>query len=133
MKIKHKTVLVVEDSPVQAASIGQLLEQKGLRVLYALDGRIGVHMAQQHKPDAVVLDLQMPAMDGFEVCKCLKGDVQTADIPIVILTAHADTADAVVRGIDLGAIDFIPKDSFADTVLVETLRQLHVLEDTREP
>jgi two-component system alkaline phosphatase synthesis response regulator PhoP len=124
-----KTVLVIEDSLVQAASIGQLLAQEGLRVLHAYNGRAGVHMAQEFVPDAIVLDLQMPEMNGFEVCNHLKDDARTSGIPVVVLTAHADSVEMILRGIDMGALDYIPKDSFADAVLLETLRQLHVLEN----
>ena len=130
MTKKIKTVLIVEDSPAQALALGQLLEQEGLQVVWAPDGRIGLTMAQQHQPDVIVLDIEMPTMNGFEACKCLKEDAQTADIPIVMLTT-LDNAAAAMKGIDLGAIDFIPKDAFSNTVLLETLRQLHILESTQ--
>ena len=122
------TVLVVEDSPVQALALQQLLEQKGLQVLRALDGRVGVAMAERYVPDAIVLDIQMPEMDGLEACRRLKQNPHTKNIPIVILTAHGEPT-MLMRGIDLGAIDFIPKDAFSDKVLLETLRQLKVLDD----
>jgi CheY-like chemotaxis protein len=122
------TVLVVEDSPVQALALQQLLEQKGLQVLRALDGRVGVAMAERYAPDVIVLDIQMPEMDGLEACRRLRQSPQTSDIPIVMLTAHAEPA-MLLQGLDLGAVDFIPKDVFSDKVLLETLRQLHILED----
>jgi CheY-like chemotaxis protein len=125
----QKTVLIVEDSPVQAASIGELLQEKGLQVLYAPDGQAGLLMAQRYLPDLIILDLEMPRMNGLDACKYLKASPRTADIPVVMLTQHADRAGLVITGIDHGAIDFIPKDTFADAVLLETLRQLGVLED----
>ena len=82
----QNTVLIVEDSPVQAASIGQLLQQNGLRVLHAQNGRAGVEMAQQYLPDAIVLDLEMPEMNGLQVCERLKRSRETARIPIIMLT-----------------------------------------------
>ena len=85
-----------------------------------------VTLAQQHTPDVIVLDIEMPRMDGFETCKRLKEDAQTVDIPIVMLTIHDDAA-VVLRGINLGVLDFIPKDAFSGSVLLETLRQLHIL------
>jgi CheY-like chemotaxis protein len=123
----NKTVLVVEDSPVQALALEHLLLQEGLKVLCAPDGRSGITMAQEHTPDVIVLDIEMPEMNGFEVCRRLREDTQTADIPIVMLTAHGEVA-MVMRGIDLGAIDYIPKDAFSEAVLLETLRQLHILD-----
>lgn len=122
----RKTVLIVEDSPAQALALESLLKQEGLQVLWAPDGKIGVLRAQQHAPDVILLDVEMPRMNGFEACQCLKEDTQTADIPIVMLTVRDDAATAL-RGIDLGAIDFIPKDAFSGPVLLETLRQLHIL------
>lgn len=121
-----KVVLIVEDSPVQALALRQLLEQKGLHVLHASDGRIGVSMAEICMPDAIVLDVQMPEMNGFEVCRCLKANQQTANIPVVMLTTH-DDPELVTLGDQLGAVEFIPKGAFSEAVLLQTLRQLDVL------
>lgn len=126
MVLVGKTVLIVEDSPAQALALKHLLKAEGLHVLWAPDGQAGVALAQQHLPDAIVLDVEMPKMGGFEACRHLKEDPQTADIPIVMLTVR-DDAVAALRGIDLGAVDFIPKDAFSGPVLLETLRQLHIL------
>lgn len=126
MPKKRKTVLIVEDSPTQALRLQAVLEQEGLQALHASNGRIGVSMAQQYAPDVIVLDIEMPEMNGFEACRCLKTNAQTADIPIVMLTQRDDVS-TLLQGIDLGAIDFIPKDIFSETTLLETLRQLHIL------
>jgi CheY-like chemotaxis protein len=128
---KAKTVLIVEDSPVQAASIGELLREKGLQVLYAPNGEAGLLMAQRYLPDLIILDLEMPRMNGLDACKYLKASPRTADIPVVMLTQHADKAELVLAGIDRGPIDFIPKDTFADAVLLETLRQLGILPEAQ--
>jgi CheY-like chemotaxis protein len=128
MTINYKTVLIVEDSPAQALVLQQVLEQEGLQVLWAPNGRIGVAMAQQQMPDAIVLDIEMPEMNGFEVCRRLKENIRTSRIPIVMLTIRTDPS-ALMQGIDLGAIDFIPKDAFSESVLIETLRQLRILDD----
>ena len=126
MAKKHKTVLIVEDSPTQALRLQKVLEKEGLKVLHAPNGRIGVSMAQRHTPDVIVLDIEMPEMNGFETCGQLKKNAQTAGIPVVILTCH-DHVSMLLQGIDLGAIDFIPKDIFSENTLLETLRQLHIL------
>jgi CheY-like chemotaxis protein len=126
MVTKHKTALVVEDSVVQAIALQQLLEQKGLDVLRAVDGRIGVAMAERYLPDVIILDIQMPEMDGLEACRHLKQNARTKHIPIVMLTSHSEPR-TLAQGLDLGAVDFIPKDAFSDRVLLETLRQLCVL------
>ncbi len=126
MAHSKKTILVVEDSPVQMLSVLNLLQMEGVNVLCARDGRIGLALALQNRPDAIVLDIEMPVKDGLEVCAALKEDARTADIPVIMLTAHQDTS-SIRRSLGSGAVDFIPKDAFAPTVLLETLRQLHVL------
>jgi len=121
--MSRKTVLVVEDSPTQALHMQMLLEQEGLEVLLAHDGKAGLSMAQELLPDLVVLDVQMPGMNGFQVCGQLKNSRATRDIPIIMFTRH-DEQEAVVLGLQTGAVDYIPKDAFADAVLLETLRQM---------
>jgi CheY-like chemotaxis protein len=126
MAEKRKTVLIVEDSPAQALALGHSLEQAGLRVLWARDGRIGVNMAQEHAPDVILLDVEMPKMNGFEACQHLKENVQTANIPVIMLTVHTEpiTVNALL---EQGAVEFIPKGAFSEAVLLETLRQLDIL------
>ena len=123
---KKKTVLVVEDSPTQALHMQALLEQEGLSVLLAHDGKTGLEMAQELGPDLIVLDVQMPGMNGFQVCGELKNRRATKDIPIIMFTRH-DEREAVVLGLQTGAVDYIPKDAFADAVLLETLRQMKLI------
>ena len=122
----RKRVLVVEDSLAQAHVLRRALEREGVLVFHASNGRIGVTMAQRLVPDAIVLDIEMPEMNGLEACQQLKADARTADIPVVMLTVRDEVAMAA-QGLDLGAIDYIPKDAFSEAVLLETLRQLHVL------
>ncbi|NBD36662.1 MAG: response regulator [Chloroflexi bacterium] len=122
----RRTVLVVEDSPTQALHLQTMLEQEGLRVIVAEDGRRGLEKAQEIQPDLVVLDVQMPEMNGMQVCQELNEHPETADIPVVLFTAH-DEQESVILGLQLGAVDFIPKDVFADVVLMETIRQMGLI------
>ena len=122
-----KTILVVEDSSAQALHLQALLEQEGLHVLCAGDGQTGLQMAQQAHPDLIVLDVQMPEMNGFQVCRQLKATRATADIPVIMFTRH-DAPEAVAMGLQSGVLDYIPKDAFADVVLLETLRQMGLIE-----
>ena len=122
----RKKILVVEDSPTQAMHMQALLEQEGVEVLLASDGREGLQMAQELFPDLIVLDVQMPGMNGFQVCRQLKDQRDTKDIPIIMFTRH-DEQEAVVLGLQTGAVDYIPKDAFADAVLLETLRQMQFI------
>jgi len=123
---KSRTILLVEDNTTQALHLQALLEQEGLKVIWANGGRIAVKMAQQFHPDLIVLDVQMPEMNGFQVCQQLKSRRDTADIPIIMFTRH-DDPEAVVLGLQTGAIDYISKDAFADAVLPETLRQMGLI------
>jgi CheY-like chemotaxis protein len=125
-------VLIVEDSPVQAQALQQLLESQGLDVRHALNGQAGIDLAHQWSPDAIVLDIKMPHLDGFEVCRRLQENSETSHIPIIMLTAH-DSPPTLRQSISLGAIDFIPKDDFTNAVLLETLRQLRILSDRSSP
>ncbi|MBN1488012.1 MAG: response regulator [Anaerolineae bacterium] len=116
-------ILVVEDSPTQALHVQTLLEKYGARVTVAQNGRIGVQIANVVHPDLIILDMQMPEMNGLQACQVLKKSEETWDIPIIMFTSLEDE-DLIASVLDLGVVDFIPKDVFADMVLVETLRQM---------
>ena len=121
-----KKILVVEDSTTQALHLRTLLEQQGLDVIWARDGVQGVQLARQAGPNLIVLDIQMPEMNGFEVCQRLKETAATAEIPVIMFTRF-DDAQSVLSGLERGAIDYIPKDAFAEAVLLETLREMGFL------
>ena len=123
---RETTALVIEDSPTQSLHLKVLLEQEGVDVLIANDGETGLDLALEHQPSIIILDLQMPGINGFEVCERLKDSPQTAEIPVILLTRH-DDQEAVSQGLRLGAVDYIPKDAFADVVLLETLRQMGLI------
>jgi CheY-like chemotaxis protein len=124
-----KTVLIVEDSPTQSLSLQLLLENEGLNVLHTPDGLRGIQIAQDRHPDAIVLDVDLPGMNGFEAAVVLSRHHLTEGIPIIILT-KLDDSNSMRKSLILGAIEFIPKDIFAETVLLETLKQLKILEKT---
>jgi CheY-like chemotaxis protein len=126
MNQEQRTILIAEDSPTQATSLQDLLESQGLCVLCAFDGPQALDMAQEHQPDVIVLDIEMPGMSGLEVAANLSREPRTQNIPIILLTTH-DSSKMAQKGFILGAVDFIPKDIFAQAVLLETLRQLGVL------
>ena len=123
----QKKILVVEDSPTQALHMQTLLEREGVLVLVAHDGATGLQIAHESLPDLIVLDVQMPGMNGFQVCRRLKNSHNTKDIPIIMFTRH-DEQEAVLLGLQTGAVDYIPKDAFADAVLLETLRQMALID-----
>jgi DNA-binding response OmpR family regulator len=120
-------VLLVEDSRTQAAQIKETLESVGLRVRIAYDGPDGLREALENPPALIVLDVKLPTMDGFQVCRRLKRNPATQDIPVIMLTEKT-SAQATMSGLQAGADDYIPKDIFASEHLINTLRELGVLE-----
>ena len=122
---KHPSILIVEDSPPQALKLKLALESTGCQVHWAETGLGGLDIAQQKHFDLVVLDIELPDINGFEVCKKLKADPNLTNIPVVMLTTR-DHAEDVLNGLEVGAVDYIPKDAFAEAVLIETIRQMNV-------
>jgi DNA-binding response OmpR family regulator len=100
-----KTILVIEDDPNTAALVALYLEREGFRPLTAGDGEEGVVLAGRHHPALIVLDLMLPKMDGWEVCRELR---QKTDVPIIVLTARGEEIDRVA-GLTLGADDYVVK------------------------
>ena len=127
MKHSKKTILIVEDSPVQALALSMLLENRGINILHAENGQSGVEMARKNMPELILLDVEMPGMNGLEACCKLRDDTGTAKIPIILFTTHTDQ-ETIRDGLVGGAIDFIPKDGFYEAVLLETLRQMKFFE-----
>jgi len=85
-----KTILIIDDQPFFVTMQQNLLKQQGYRVLAATNGADGLARAKQYKPDLILLDIEMPGMDGFAVCEKLKQDEELRHIPVVILTATQD-------------------------------------------
>lgn len=102
------TVLVVDDTPTNIQVLFDLLDAAGYRVAIAKSGEIALQRIQRHLPDLILLDVMMPGMDGFEVCRRLKADAQTQDIPVLFMTALTDTVNKV-QGLQLGAVDYLTK------------------------
>jgi DNA-binding response OmpR family regulator len=120
-------VLLVEDSKTQAAQIKETLESVGLRVRVAYDGLSGIREAIENPPALIVLDVKLPDMDGFQVCRRLKRTPATQDIPVIMLTEKSKAQDTMT-GLRAGADDYIPKDIFASEHLINTLQELGILE-----
>lgn len=103
-----KTVLVIDDEPELVKLIDYNLTKAGYLVLTAKDGEAGLAAARKHAPDLAILDVMMPGLDGFEVCKRLRQEPGTSALPILMLTAKAEEADRVL-GLELGADDYLTK------------------------
>jgi CheY-like chemotaxis protein len=118
--------LLIEDSKTQALQIKKTLEEAGLSVRLAFDGPDGLRDATENPPALIVLDVKLPTMDGFQVCRRLKRNPVTQDIPVIMLTERADPK-ATMSGLQAGADDYIPKDIFAAEHLISTLQEMGLL------
>jgi DNA-binding response OmpR family regulator len=116
------TILVVDDDPVILQLLQVNFEMEGFAVLTAADGEDGVARTRADRPDVVVSDVMMPKMSGLELVAALKGDPDTANIPILLLTAKAQQAD-IGAGIDAGADDYVTK-PFEPLDLVDRVNRL---------
>lgn len=101
----NELILVVDDEPKIVRIARDYLERSGFRVVPAYEGRGALAAARREKPDLVVLDLNLPEMDGLDVCRALRRE---SNVPIIMLTARADEADRLI-GLELGADDYIVK------------------------
>ncbi len=104
---RKKTVLIIDDSPINIEHLAQVLKSE-YHIKVANNGASGVAVARSQKPDLILLDIMMPEMDGYQVCRILKADDATRKIPIIFITAKTDTKDET-KGLSLGAVDYITK------------------------
>ncbi len=117
-----KRILVVDDEIDLVDALAVRLESDGFEVLKALDGKEGYEKAQAHRPDAIILDLRMPRMDGFQLCRLVKFDDSLREIKVVILTAHS-SEDQQRIGKSVGADAFMGKPyNYPD--LLKTVKEL---------
>lgn len=101
-------LLFIEDDSDISELVQYNLEREGYKVTIAADGEVGLNLALQQKPDLIILDLMLPGLDGLSVCKRLRAASETAEIPIVMLTAKGEESDIVI-GLEMGADDYIAK------------------------
>lgn len=116
------SILVIEDDRDIVDLLRFNLEEEGYELFAAFDGARGGVSARRHQPDLIILDIMMPELDGWEVCRKLKEDKHTADIPIIILSARLQEMDKVV-GLELGADDYVTK-PFSPRELIARIRAI---------
>jgi CheY-like chemotaxis protein len=126
-----KHVLLVEDSRIQAQLIQVDLLRHGLTVDIADTGTAGLNAAQRRPPDVIVLDVELPGINGYTLCRMLKTDPRTAAIPVVMLTRHSQPAETA-KGLQVGADRYIPKDALVAQGLLEALRQLGIVAESAD-
>ena len=115
-------ILVVDDEEDIRELVELNLGREGYGIVMCETGEQALEQVSRKVPDAIILDLMLPGMDGLEVCRCLKGDAKTRQIAVVMLTAKGEEAD-IVAGLELGADDYVTK-PFSGKVLVARVRRL---------
>ncbi|MDZ8024344.1 MAG: response regulator [Nostoc sp. DedQUE11] len=114
-------ILIVDDNPTNLSLLCEALNSEGFRFRVAVDGESAIAQVERNQPELILLDVQMPGIDGFETCRRLKANPVSQNIPIIFTTALADT-DSKTKGFSLGAVDYIPK-PFAQE---EVIARVHV-------
>ncbi|MBD0386706.1 MAG: hybrid sensor histidine kinase/response regulator [Nostoc sp. C3-bin3] len=113
-------ILIVDDNPTNLSVLCAALNSEGFRFRVAVDGESAIAQAERNQPELILLDVQMPGIDGFETCRRLKANPVTGNIPIIFTTALADT-ESKTKGFSLGAVDYIPK-PFAQEEVIARVR-----------
>ena len=126
---KYK-ILIIDDNNLNLRMIELILQNKEYEVSTALSGQEGLEIAAKEQPDLILLDIMMPVLDGFEVCRRLKSDEATEGIPIIFLTSKTDS-DGIVKGFELGAADYVTR-PFNRTELLARLKTHLALKESRD-
>ena len=129
--LKDAQVLIVDDTPANIDVLCELLEPEGCNIAMAPSGEIALRIVPRSQPDIILLDVMMPGMNGYEVCRQLKADPNTENIPIVFITAQSETA-GVIEGFRAGGVDYITKPFQGEEVLVRVKTHLRINQLTRE-
>jgi signal transduction histidine kinase len=125
------TLLIVDDEDLLRFSLARFLADLGFKVLEAGDGQEALAIAGRERPDLVLLDLDLPVMDGFQVCARLRGDPATAGIPVLVITALLETSDKM-RAFAAGAVDYVVKPFHFQEVQARVQTQLELHRQRRE-
>ena len=125
----RKRILVVDDEIYIVHILEFSLTMEGYNILTAFDGEEGLRVIEQERPDLVVLDIMMPKLDGYEVCRRLRKDERFASLPVILLSAKGRSIDREV-GLQAGADDYITK-PFSPRKLIEKIRELLEREENR--
>lgn len=130
-------ILAVDDTPASLRLLTDILKTEGYEVRSAISGELALHAASIHAPELILLDISMPLMDGFEVCRRLKQNELTRDVPVIFVSAMTDTQEKL-KGFELGAVDYVTKPFHREELLarvhthLELNRLRHRLEEMVE-
>ena len=127
---KDFRILIVDDVPKNIQVLGNILINEKYQISYTQDGNHALALIKKNEFDLILLDIMMPEIDGYEVCKKIMADPETAEIPVIFLTAKADK-ESVIKGFKLGARDYVTKPFNAEELLARVRTHLE-LKDKNE-
>ncbi len=125
MSDKKPLVLAVDDKPQNLQFLGKLLSDNGYEVGMAQNGQQAINFVKTNEPDLILLDIMMPDIDGYDVCRQLKDDFSARHIPIIFLTAKTDPED-IVKGFDVGGVDYVTKPFNSPELLARIRTQIEL-------
>jgi len=129
--MSRKRILIVDDTAASLSLLASVLEPRGYEVLAAANGKDALKLADRAQPDLIILDVMMPGHNGFSVCRTLKSEDTTREIPIIFLTSRQET-ESVVEGFRVGAVDYIIKPFQAEEVITRVATHLKISVLTKE-
>ncbi len=124
-------ILIVDDVPANLKVLGDILEREGYKVRPVPSGKLALQVSAIAKPDLILLDIMMPGMDGFEVCRLLKENKNLSDVPVIFISALSDTSD-IVNALNSGAVDYITKPFRAEEVIARVKTHLKLYHQNKE-
>lgn len=123
---KNATILIVDDASSNREILQEILEGEGYKTLSVVNGHFALIFAENHHPDLILLDIMMPGMDGYEVCRELKKNPRTKDIPVIFISALDNTRD-IVKALNSGGVDYITKPYLEEEIISRVATHLRLI------
>jgi len=125
MNVLGRHIFIVDDNLNNLQIIARILKEAGFKISLAENGKSALHQLEKHLPDLILLDVMMPEMDGYEMCRLMKQDDRYKDIPVIFLTAKNQTED-LMEGFNAGGVDYIVKPFQQDELLIRVVNHLEL-------
>ena len=129
--LSSANILIVDDTPTNLHLLAGLLQKRGCHARAVPSGKLALQSARHNPPDLILLDINMPEMDGFEVCTALKSDEKLADIPVIFISALSETLDKI-KAFSVGGVDYITKPFHFEEVEVRVKTHLELIRQKKE-
>ena len=126
IKMNKPIILIVDDEEANLQLIGKILQNLDVDITLASSGKEALKLLESLVPDLIILDIIMPSMSGFDVCRKIKSRKSTSEVPIIFLSAKADSED-IIKGFDIGARDYITKPFIKEELVARVETQLNII------